>query len=138
MLPKFQESHARGLAVATQVIHVAILDDEASIRGALSRLLMSPEMVVDTYATADLFFDSLASKIPHCLVLDLQMPKISGLDVLKYLSQRHIHIPTIIITGHDEKHSREACMNAGAVAYLLKPLDVEILVDMIEHICRKP
>ena len=121
-----------------QAIHVAILDDEASIREALSRLLTTPGMVAHAYATSDELFESVALNCPDCLVLDLQMPGMSGLDVLKYLNQRQIRIPTIVITGHDEKHSRAACMNAGAVAYLLKPLDVEMLVDTIERICGKP
>jgi len=124
--------------VTTRDVHVAILDDEASIREALSRLLTTPGMIARAYATSDELFESVALKCPDCLVLDLQMPDMSGLDVLKYLNQRQIRIPTIVITGHDVKNSREACMNAGAVSYLLKPLDVELLVDTIENICKKP
>jgi FixJ family two-component response regulator len=124
--------------VTTRDVHVAILDDEASIREALSRLLTTPGMIARAYATSDELFESVALECPDCLVLDLQMPDMSGLDVLKYLNQRQIRIPTIVITGHDVKNSREACMNAGAVAYLLKPLDVELLVDTIENICKKP
>ena len=124
--------------MTTRDVHVAILDDEASIREALSRLLTTPGMIARAYATSDELFESVALECPDCLVLDLQMPDMSGLDVLKYLNQRQIRIPTIVITGHDVKNSREACMNAGAVAYLLKPLDVELLVDTIENICKKP
>ena len=123
--------------MTTRDVHVAILDDEASIREALSRLLTTPGMIARAYATSDELFESVALECPDCLVLDLQMPDMSGLDVLKYLNQRQIRIPTIVITGHDVKNSREACMNAGAVAYLLKPLDVELLVDTIENICGK-
>jgi FixJ family two-component response regulator len=119
-------------------LHVAILDDEASIRKAISRLLTTAGMVARTYATSGELFESIALKCPDCLLLDLQMPEMSGLDVLKCLNQRHIRIPTIVITGHDEKYSREACMNAGAVAYVLKPLDADILIETIENICGKP
>jgi len=124
--------------VTAQPIHVAILDDEPAIRTALGRLLKAAGMVVRAYATGDQLFESIAQERPDCLLLDLQMPEMSGLDVLKHLGQRHIHIPVIIITGQNNENSREACMNAGAVAYLLKPLDVELLVDTIENICKKP
>ena len=116
-------------------IHVVILDDDPSIRTALVRLLTTPGTVAHACATSGELFEFVALKCPDCLVLDLQMPGMSGLDVLKYLNQRQIRIPTIVITGHDEKNSREACLNAGAVAYLLKPLDVELLVDTITNIC---
>ena len=123
------------MIVSTRQIRVAILDDDPSIRAALLRLLTVPGMVAQAFATSDELFDSVAQKSPDCLVLDLQMPRMSGLDVMKYFNQRHIRIPTIVITGHDEKHSRGACMNAGAIAYLLKPLDAELLVETIENIC---
>jgi FixJ family two-component response regulator len=114
------------MIVSTRQIRVAILDDDPSIRAALLRLLTAPGMVAQAFTTSDELFESVAQKYPDCLVLDLQM---------KYFNQRHIRIPTIVITGHDEKHSRGACMNAGAIAYLLKPLDAELLVETIENIC---
>ena len=123
------------MIVSTRQIRIAILDDDPSIRAALLRLLTVPGMVAHAFATSDELFESVAQKCPDCLVLDLQMPRMSGLDVMKYFNQRHIRIPTIVITGHDEKHSRGACMNAGAIAYLLKPLDAELLVETIENIC---
>ena len=123
------------MIVSTRQIRIAILDDDPSIRAALLRLLTVPGMVAHAFATSDELFESVAQKCPDCLVLDLQMPRMSGLDVMKHFNQRHIRIPTIVITGHDEKHSRGACMNAGAVAYLLKPLDAELLVETIENIC---
>jgi len=88
-------------------------------------------MVVDAYATSNQFFDSLGHKSPDCLILDLQMPGMSGLEVLKCLGQQQIRIPTIIITAHAEEGSRAACLNAGATAYLNKPLDVSQLIRTI-------
>ena len=124
--------------MTAQSIHVAVLDDEPAIRIALSRLLKANDMVVTTHPTAKQFFESLALQIPHCLVLDLQMPEISGLGVLSYLSQQRFRVPTIVITGYDEENSRQDCMNAGALVYLLKPLDAELLVDTIKKICENP
>jgi two-component system sensor histidine kinase RpfC len=63
------------------------------------------------------------------------MPGLTGVDVLKYLDRRHISIPTVVITAHDSEESREACLNAGALAYLPKPLDAGQLVAAIVKIC---
>ena len=93
-------------------------------------------MMVDTYEAASHFFDSLSRITPNCLLLDFQMPEMSGLDVLKYLERQHIHISTIVITGHDAAGSREASLKSGAVAYLLKPLDAEQLIDTIVNVSR--
>src|SRR5436190_1403132 len=103
-------ARAGGAAVTALPIHVAILDDEAAIRKALTRLLMTARMVAHAYATSDELFESFTQNRPNCLLLDLQMPEVSGLEVLKYLNQRQMRMPTIVITGHDEKNSREACM----------------------------
>jgi CheY-like chemotaxis protein len=59
------------------------------------------------------------------------MPGLNGLDILNHLSQRSIHIPTIIMTAHDATGTREACINAGAMTYLHKPLDPDSLIQMI-------
>jgi FixJ family two-component response regulator len=115
-------------------VHVAILDDDPSIRTALGRLLKSAGMVVDAYDTSDKLFGSVALKCPDCLLLDLQMPGMSGLDVLKHLGQRHIRIPTVIITALEDAGARSACLIAGAAAYLSKPLDAEHLVRTIDGI----
>ena len=114
--------------------HVAILDDDPSVRTALGRLLKAEGMTVAVHATSDELYKSIAQKCPDCLLLDLQMPETSGLDVLKYLDQRHIHIPTIMITGHDEPISRSACLNAGAMAYLIKPAHAGLLIQTINRV----
>lgn len=119
------------LNVTARPIRVAILDDEPCIRRALSRLLGAADMVVDTYEAANPFFASLALTNPDCLLLDFQMPEMTGLDVLKYLNRQRIRIHTIVITGHDQPGIREACLKAGGIAYLLKPVDPQQLIDMI-------
>jgi len=119
-------------------MHVAVLDDDPTIRRALERLLRTRDMTVDSFATAGRLFDSLPRKIPDCLLLDFQMPEMSGLEVLNHLGQEYSRIPTIIITGYDGNGVREACINAGAAAYLLKPLDADQLIETIADICRNP
>ena len=115
-------------------IHVAILDDDPSIRTALGRFLKAAAMAVGAYGNSDKLFESVALKCPDCLLLDLQMPGMNGLDVLKYLGQRHIRIPTIIMTAHNEAGLRSACLNAGAIAFLSKPLNPEQLIQTINRI----
>jgi FixJ family two-component response regulator len=118
--------------------HVAILDDDPSIRTALGRLLKASVMIAHAYATSDQLFEAIALQCPDCLLLDLQMPKMNGLDVLNCLRQRDIRIPTIVITAHGEAGSRSACLNAGAAAYLNKPLDADHLIRTIETVCLSP
>jgi len=115
-------------------IHVAILDDDPSIRVALDRFLKAAGMTVDTYETSDQLFGAVAQKCPDCLLLDLQMHGMSGLDVLKYLNQRSILIPTIVITGSGLAGCLSDCLNAGAITCLKKPLDADQLIDTIKKI----
>jgi FixJ family two-component response regulator len=74
----------------------------------------------------------LPSGIPECLIVDLQMPEMTGLDLQYHLARSGIRIPTIIITAHDEVSSRRRCESAGAFAYLLKPLHGSTLIAAID------
>lgn len=110
---------------------VAILDDDQSVRTALGRLLRTSQLEVDSFATSIELFTALERQRPNCLILDLQMPGMNGLDVMNFLSQSGIQIPTIVITAHDELNMRESCLVAGAAAYLRKPLDADELLKAI-------
>jgi FixJ family two-component response regulator len=118
---------------AAHQTHVAVLDDDPSIRSALVRLLKAEGMVVSPYATGDELFAALALERPDYLILDFQMPRISGLDVLNRLRQSGVRIPTIILTAHQEAACREACLNAGAVACLHKPVNAGALLWAIKR-----
>jgi FixJ family two-component response regulator len=120
--------------VITNQIHVAILDDDPTIRTALVRLLEAAGMVAHAHATSNELFESVMRKCPDCLLLDLQMPEMDGPDVLKYLNQRDFRVPTIIITGRPEKISREARMSAEIIAVLRKPLEARQLIQLITEI----
>ena len=111
---------------------IAVVDDEEGIRKALQRLLASTNFRGVTYATGADFLQGVQYARPDCLVLDLQMPGCSGLDVLARLSALGLDVPTVIITAHDEPGSRQQCLAAGAAAYLCKPLDDEVLLASIE------
>jgi FixJ family two-component response regulator len=112
---------------------VAVLDDDPSIRNAVARVLKAEGMLVSLHATGDELFAALALEYPACLILDFQMPRISGLDVLNHLRQLGLRIPTIILTAHLEVACREACLEAGAIACLHKPVNSDDLLQAIKR-----
>jgi len=87
---------------------------------------------VETFGSASDFLTSLNQRIPDCLIADLQMPSMDGLELRISLTRTGIEIPTIIITAHDELGSREQCSRAGAAAYFLKPVRKTELIAAIE------
>ena len=114
-------------------LHVAVIDDDESVRRALSRLLRAANLDADTFASGRDFIDSLAAQVPDCVVLDVHMPGMNGLDVQLQLVRSGFRIPVVVITGHDEPQARAQCLAAGAAAYLRKPLDDVALLDAIHH-----
>jgi FixJ family two-component response regulator len=110
---------------------VAIVDDDPSVLKALARLLRTSSCDTKTYRSGQEFLDSLQYGVPACLVVDLQMPEMTGLDLQHHLKRSGIRIPTIIITAHDELATRQLCNAAGAHAYLLKPLQGPALIAAI-------
>ena len=115
---------------------VALVDDEESVRRALARMLSASQFDVDVFATGQEFLDSLRTRLPDCVVLDYQMPGLTGRDVQRQLSLGQIHLPIIVVTAHDQPALREQCLADGAVAYLSKPLQRERLVDLINDAVR--
>ena len=102
---------------------VAIVDDDPSVRKALARLLNSCAISAEAFGSGQEFLDSLAAEQPDCLVIDQHMPEMTGLELQTHLRRIGRTIPTIIITAHDQPGLRERCRSAGAMAYLLKPLN---------------
>lgn len=110
---------------------IAVVDDDEPIRKALSRLLKASDFGVESFSSGREFLDSLAKRWPDCVVLDFQMPKFNGLDVLRELRLKGVTVPAIIITAHDEPIVRANCLAAGASAYLCKPIDEMVLRQAI-------
>jgi FixJ family two-component response regulator len=110
---------------------VAIVDDDASVRRALKRLLQSAEFQVLTYASAAEFLETGVSSSPACLVLDIHLGGMSGLELLSQLRESGNDLPVLIITAHDDAQSREAATHAGCVAYLRKPLEAKTLLEEV-------
>jgi len=113
---------------------VAVVDDEESIRKSLRRLFLAAQLDAVVYASGQEFLDSLRARQPDCLVLDLQMPGLTGLEVQRTLTGVGVRFPTIIITAHDEPETRARCLAAGAAAYLCKPLHDEMLLEAIADV----
>jgi FixJ family two-component response regulator len=121
-------------AMPSNPLHVAIVDDDASVLTALSRLLGTCSYRTATYQSAGAFLESLRHSTPQCLVVDMQMPEVTGLDLLHHLTRHGIRIPTVVITGHDEAGNRARCEAVGTRAYLLKPLQGDVLIAAIDAI----
>ncbi|HEX4553457.1 MAG TPA: response regulator [Xanthobacteraceae bacterium] len=117
--------------------YVAIVDDDASVRKALARLLSACAITSQTYGSAREFLDSLPAGVPECLIVDLHMPEMTGLELQGELARTGARIPTIVITAQSETGYREQCRAAGAAAYLLKPLDKNTLIAAIKMAVEK-
>jgi FixJ family two-component response regulator len=104
-------------------LSVAVVDDEPAVRKALTRLLRAAGYDAKGFANGPDFLGALAHERFACLILDLQMPGMSGLEVQSGKAFQQAGLPTIIISAHDEHETRESCLAAGAFAYLSKPVD---------------
>ena len=115
---------------------VAVVDDEESVRKALGRLLRASGLDAESYASGQEFLDAAAALRPDCVVLDLHMPGMSGLQVLRKLKAAGQRLSIVVITAHDEPETRERCIDAGACAYLRKPLEDRLLLNAISAAMR--
>src|SRR5215471_6955951 len=112
--------------------YVAIVDDDTAVRKGLARLLGASAIRVRSFASGREFLESLSGEVPGCLIVDLQMPEMTGLELQGELARIGARIPTIVITAHNERGLRERCLAAGATAYLVKPLDAGVLLASID------
>jgi FixJ family two-component response regulator len=110
---------------------VAVVDDESVVCRAFQWLLESAGFEVVTFCDGAAFFEFLESRQPECLVLDLNMPFMSGFDLQSRLQQEGIRIPVVAITGQDTPEAQKRAMDGGAVAYLRKPVDDQTLIDVV-------
>lgn len=112
---------------------VFVIDDDESIREALNSLIRSVGLNVATFASAQEFLQSSRPDVPACLILDVRMPGLSGLDLQRDLSEANIQIPIIFITGHGDIPMSVRAMKAGAVEFLTKPFRDQDLLDAIQQ-----
>jgi len=112
---------------------VYVIDDDESIRESLKSLMRSVGLGVETFASAQEFLQSERPDVPACLILDVRMPGLSGLDLQRDLADASIHIPIIFITGHGDIPMSVRAMKAGAVEFLTKPFRDQDLLDAIQQ-----
>jgi len=123
--------------MAQALPRIAIVDDDPSVLKALARLLRARAFDPSTYASAREFLGALHEGLPECLIVDLQMPDMTGLELQRHLTRRGLRIPTIVITAHNEAGARERCELEGAAAFLSKPLQDTSLFAAIERATRR-
>ena len=117
---------------------VAVVDDEESMRLALARLLRGCSFAVAVYGPGEEFLRSLTTSRPACVILDIEMPGMSGRDVQRALSTYCASLPIIVVTAYDRADLRAACLADGAAAYFTKPLRGQHVIDALESVVRRP
>lgn len=110
---------------------IAIVDDEDSVRVALRRLLRSAGFDAVAFSSGMEILEYVRSHKPACIVLDLHMPVMNGFEVQRELAISAASIPVVIVTGHDTEESCARAWAGGACAYLLKPVNDQMLIDAI-------
>ena len=116
---------------------VFVVDDDLSVRQGLERLLRAVGWQVETFASAQEFLARRKENIPSCLVLDVRLPGLSGLDLQKRIMEANREIPIVFITGHKDVPTSVRAMKAGAVEFLVKPISKQDLLDAIEQAIKR-
>ena len=119
------------MATETKTELVAIVDDDHSIRTAVQDLLEAVGLPVQGFASAEEFLRSGKQRVTACLIVDIRMPGISGLELQENLNAAGCKIPIIFITAHGDAKMRAQALRAGAVEFLTKPFNDEILIESV-------
>jgi FixJ family two-component response regulator len=110
---------------------VFVVDDDESMRVALTHLLRSMSLHVEVFGTATAFLESQLPNIPSCLVLDIRLPGLNGLEFQDVLARAGIHIPIVFMTGHGDIPMTVKAMKAGAIDFLSKPFRDQDMLDAV-------
>ena len=119
------------MAAENETRIVSIVDDDESIREALQGLMKVAGIPALVFASAEEFLDSGQQSRTGCLIADIRMPGMSGLQLQSKLNSDHHRIPIIFITAHGDENVRIEAVRAGAVEFLTKPFDKEVLLDSV-------
>jgi FixJ family two-component response regulator len=129
--PSPAERYLATMASQGKVKMVAIVDDDELMRSALQGMLKSVGLPSQAFASAEEFLQSGQQQQTACLITDIRMPGMSGLELQAKLNAQHYRIPTIFITAHGDTKMRMHALRAGAVEFLAKPFDDEVLLDSV-------
>jgi FixJ family two-component response regulator len=116
---------------------VFVVDDDAAVRDSVQRLIASVGLRVETFGSTREFLDGKRPEAPSCLVLDVRLPDLSGLELQRDLAKANVHIPIIFITGHADVPVTVRAMKAGAVEFLTKPFRAQELLEAIQQAIAK-
>ena len=111
---------------------ISVVDDDDSVRESLRGLMRSVGFAVAVFASAEKFLISDDLRNTDCLILDVRMPGMNGLDLQRHLVKAHHQIPIVFITAHGNEEARRGALNGGAASYLLKPFSEEALLNAID------
>lgn len=116
---------------------VYVVDDDPAIRDSLHGLITSVDLRVETFAQTQQFLDAYDPDTPGCLLLDIRMPRMSGLELMKIYSEKFSNLPVIIITGHSDVELAVRAMKLGAFDFIEKPIKNEPLLELIQMAIKK-
>ena len=119
------------------VCRVLVVDDDESVLDSLRLLLESAGYRTAGFGSAEALIEAGLVKNACCLILDIKLPGMSGLELQEYLSSSHTSTPIIIITAHDHPGMEAQALSLGAMAYLRKPFDGQAILDAVQRICTK-
>ncbi len=116
---------------------IVVVDDDVSVREALGSLIRSAGLRVETFASAQEFLARPRADVPSCLVLDVRLPGLSGLDLQKRMAEVNLEIPIVFITGHGDVPTSVQAMKAGALEFLTKPFADRDLLEAIQQAIKR-
>ncbi len=111
---------------------IYVIDDDESIRKAFKRLLRSVNFEVETFSSAEEFLKIEKACKNACIIIDIRMPRLTGFDLQRKLTDQGLRIPVIVISASDDAQTREGARELGAVAFFRKPIDDQALLDAID------
>jgi FixJ family two-component response regulator len=117
---------------------VAIVDDDEDLREALASLLKASRFTIDSFSTAEAFLEFPRRKETLCLILDVRLPGMSGIELQKRLINEGDRFPIVFISAHGDESVRDLVMKAGAVAFLAKPVRSQTLLNEIDAALKRP
>ena len=133
-LPLLKNIFSRSTRMGNRMRTIAIIDDNPSMLKGLDRLLSAHGFRVQTFTSAELFLESFAECDADCLLLDIHLGGISGIDLQRRLTSSGTDLPVIFMTAIDNEATRQEAFDAGCVAYLRKPFLANLLIDAINKV----
>jgi FixJ family two-component response regulator len=133
MMPEVANSVAKPSLLAPTTPTVFVVDDDVSVRESLEGLVQYAGWKVETFASAEMFLARPPLRAPTCLLLDIGLPDLNGLDVQEQIAIERIDMPIIFITGRSDIPTTVRAMKGGAVEFLIKPLDQELLLAAMQN-----